>query len=77
MGLCQGLLDLKQATGNVEAFQMRTAYLVACMVVLLTSTSHAAWTFQPLGDLSGGRFQSAAYDVSNDGNAVVGSGWTS
>src|SRR5262245_7443496 len=31
--------------------------------------------FKSLGDFSEGKFQSAAYDVSDDGSIVVGSGW--
>lgn len=38
----------------------------------LTTALHAAWTFQSLGDITGGSFSSSAYDVSDDGSAVVG-----
>jgi len=37
-------------------------------------TEATTWTFTPLGDFTGGVFQSGAYDVSDDGTVVVGSG---
>jgi uncharacterized membrane protein len=44
--------------------------------LIFTAPASATWAFRSLDDFSGGRFQSAAYDVSDDGSAVVGSGWT-
>ncbi len=50
--------------------------LTGQLLLLPLAAKAGLWTFDSLGDLDGGRFQSAAYDVSDDGTVVVGSGWT-
>ena len=50
--------------------------VVAITIWLAQSVRADVWSFQGLGDLTGGPFQSAAFDVSDDATAVVGNGVT-
>jgi probable HAF family extracellular repeat protein len=50
--------------------------LVISIVLIVVGTNGFAASFQGLGDLAGGSFESAAYAVSADGSVVVGYGTT-
>lgn len=52
----------------------RTVFVSAIAVILLAASPANAASFQGLGDLSGGDFESIASDVSADGSVVVGYG---
>jgi dipeptidyl aminopeptidase/acylaminoacyl peptidase len=50
----------------------RLSLLMMVALLLVTTASSIAASFQGLGDLSGGQFRSSAQDVSADGSVVVG-----
>ncbi|MCK5608989.1 hypothetical protein KAR91_44355, partial [Candidatus Pacearchaeota archaeon] len=52
---------------------MNKQVLIVVLFLCFTSTSFATASFQGLGDLAGGNFESKAYAISGNGKVVVGS----
>ena len=59
--------------GMTNPIFLRSVFLSIAAFPALTSVCSSTPSFSGLGDLSGGNFASAAYDVSADGSVVVGS----
>ena len=65
-----------KTTIRLHGYARRRASLMFVGFILSTSSLRAQSSFQAIGDLPGGGFQSVAHDVSSDGSVVVGASET-